>query len=989
MSMIAALAVLAASVAFAPVCNARLGRSAGWPLAAAYLLATAALWPVVTGVLAGDRPAWSTPWVPALGVNLALRADGLGVVFALIALLIGAVVFAYSTRYLGSGSQLSFYLVMTAFTFSMVALVLVDDLVLLFICWELTSLSSFLLIARSGHAGESASMRTLLITFIGGLALLAAVAVIVTRTGTTSLSAALASPTWRDDPGFATVAAALVLIAGFTKSAQFPFHVWLPDAMAAATPVSAYLHAAAVVKAGIFVLLRFSPAFAAVPLWNVVLITGGLFTAALGAWFALQQRDLKKLMAYSTVSQLGLIVATIGVGTPVALTAAVLHTIAHALFKSGLFMMVGVIDHATGTRDLRRLPALGRAMPGSFAVTVLGCASMAGIPPLLGFVSKESLLTALREAPGPVWFGPAAMLVAAAASVLTFAYCAKIVFGAFVDGTDPRPVHPPERALVWPAALPIVLGLPLGLMAPSLAPLVQRAAEAARGTTVDEPSLTLWHGVTPELVATVVIFALGGVVIARRRVLWKRLERDSFSRDGAQVLAIVEAALRRAGGLLVRAVGVDHPSRHLSALLMALVGVLASGVFVLTRATGAPAAPDGLSRPIDVLLLVLISAAVISVCRSKSRLAATVSLSAVGVLATVQILALGAPDVALTQLLVESLTVIVIMLVLQKLPLTFGPSRRANRARRLRTGALAVAVGVAAGLGTLFLNAGRGRSEVAGYYITQATPVTGGNNIVNVILVEFRALDTLGELAVLGMAGVAIVAVVSTLRHGQLDPDAQHDRHRVLLPRPDLRAPGSTADWAITTAWSNAVPLQLMLRVVIPVLMLLSAVIFLRGHNEPGGGFIAALVGSAIVGLVYLSTSTDRQIGPPRLPLFFIGGGVLTATLTGLWGLAAAGSFLQPLHAHLGAIQVSSSMIFDAGVYAAVLGLVMVTFNLLGTSAASGESPGGEGTRERADEAVEGELSGPLDTVRGERPPRVGARTRFIASGRRPRELGR
>ncbi|MBK8434977.1 MAG: DUF4040 family protein [Austwickia sp.] len=986
MTMVMALVVLAAAVALAPVCTAWLGRAAGWPLAALYLVAAGALTPAVSAVLAGEHPTWSAPWVPGLGVELALRADGLGIVFSLIALLIGAIVFAYSTRYLSRGPQLSFYLVMTAFTFSMVGLVLADDLILLFICWELTSLASYLLIARSGHAGEQASMRTLLMTFIGGLALLGAVAIIVMRTGTTSLSQALSAPVWGQDPGFAAVAAALVLTAGFTKSAQFPFHVWLPDAMAATTPVSAYLHAAAVVKAGIFLLLRFSPAFAGVPLWNAALITGGLVTAALGAWFALQQTDLKKLMAYSTVSQLGLIVATIGVGTTAALIAAVLHTIAHALFKSGLFMMVGVIDHATHTRDLRRLPVLYRAMPGSFVVTLLGCASMAGVPPMLGFLSKESVLAALREAPGPEWFGWAAMLGAAAASVLTFAYCAKIVFGAFVDGSDPRPVERVETGLVPPAALPILIGLPLGLFAAPLATVVQRAAEAASGRSVGAPHFTLWHGVTAELIATLVIFACGAVIIARRKALWPLLEHKTFRLDGAGVIRLIERRLRRAGALLARPVSVDYASRHLAALLAAFVAVVLGGLAAMASTAVPTAVATGTSRPIDVLLLVLIAASVLMVCRSDSRLAATVSLSAVGILATVQILALGAPDVGLTQLLVESLTVIVIMLVLQKLPLTFG---RSSGPRRARTGTLAVLVGLAAGAGTWVLNAGRGRSGVAQYYIDEATPVTGGANIVNVILVEFRALDTLGELAVLGMAGVVLVAVLSTVPHDRLDPDAARAREHAHTPTPALRGPGSTAHRAIHTAWSNVVPLQLMLRGVIPVLAALSAIIFLRGHNEPGGGFIAALVGSAIVGLVYLSTSTDRQIGPPRLPVYLIGGGVLTAIATGLLGLVAKGSFLEPLHGYLAGVHVSSSMIFDVGVYTAVLGLVMIAFNLLGASTDSGSTPGSEGTRERVDEAVEGELDGPLDTLRGERPPRVGPRTSYIATGRRPRELGR
>ena len=983
MSMAWALLVLAATVAATPACCRALGRDAGWPLAAAYLAALAVLGPTFGQVLAGESPAWGVDWVPQWGVRFALRADGLGLVFATIALVIGAVVFAYSTRYLQRGRQLSFYLVMTAFTTAMVGLVLADDLVLLFICWELTSLASFLLIARSGHAGEAASMRTLLLTFTGGLALLAAVGAIAVRLGTTSLGEVLAHPIWQQDPSFTAAMALLVAIAGFSKSAQFPFHVWLPDAMAAITPVSAYLHAAAVVKAGIFLLIRFSPAFHASGAWIATLVCAGLLTAALGAWFALQQRDLKKLMAYSTVSQLGLIVATIGVGTSIALAAAVAHTIAHALFKSGLFMMVGVVDHATHTRDLRRLPQLWRAMPGAFVVTALGCASMAGIPPMLGFVSKESLLTALNGAGGPAWFGPAAMVVAAAASVLTFAYCTKILFAAFVDGTDDRPIEPVEARLTIAAGLPIVAGLPLGLAAGLLDTPVQRAMQAARPGTSDDVHLSLWHGVTVELAATLVIFALGGVVIARRRELWPRLERDSLPRNGAEVIALLHRGLGAVGQRVARPVAVDHPSRHLLALVGAFAAVVLGGLTALDVRT-LPPLVEGQSAVVDAFLLVLIAATVLVVCRADSRLAATVGLSGVGVLCTVQILALGAPDVALTQLLVESLTVIVIMLVLQKLPLSFG----GTGGRRRRAGAVGVAAtaGVSAGLATFVLNGRRERSGIADYYIGQGTEVTGGHNIVNVILVEFRALDTLGELAVLGMAGIAIVAILSSVRHAHLDPEGEADRTRVELPPPALREPGSSAYRAIHEAWPNVIALQLMLRFVVPVLMVISAAIFWRGHNAPGGGFIAALVGSAIVGLVYLSTSRDRQIGPPRLPLYLIGGGVVVAVGTGLWGLLAAGSFLEPLHGHVGSTHLSSSMLFDVGVYTAVLGLVMVAFNLLGTSADT--APGGEGTRERADEAVEGELPGPLDTVRGER-PRVGVTTSYLADNVPPREVGR
>ncbi|RYE76407.1 MAG: hypothetical protein EOO74_08490 [Myxococcales bacterium] len=417
--MIAAILVLVAAVFLSVPLTTKFGRAAGWPLAAIYLVAVGFLWSTITEVHHGGAPAWGRPWISTFDVDLALRADGLSIIFALIAIVIGAIVFAYSARYLSSeGPHRSFYFVMALFTTSMLVLVLADNLFLLFICWELTSMASFILIARSGRPGQAASMRTLLVTFVGGLALLAAIGLIVAQTGTQSLHEALADPAWRELNGFTGTVAALVAIAGFTKAAQFPFHIWLPDAMTAPTPVSAYLHAAAVVKAGIFLLLRFSPAFHDNLVWNVLLVSMGLVTALIGARLALQQSDLKRLMAYSTVSQLGLIVATIGVGTPFAIAAATLHTIAHALFKSGLFMMVGVVDHVAHTRDMRRLPPLWRHMPFAFVVTILGCAAMAGIPPLLGFVSKEAVFTSLLHVGHPV-LGWIAVTAAAVASVMT------------------------------------------------------------------------------------------------------------------------------------------------------------------------------------------------------------------------------------------------------------------------------------------------------------------------------------------------------------------------------------------------------------------------------------------------------------------------------------------------------------------------------------------------------------------------------------------
>lgn len=929
-----------------------LGHRTGWTLSVVFLALAAALVPTARDVLDGAEPTASRSWIPALDVDLALRLDGLGLVFVMIALVIGAAVFAYSSAYLPPGPQVSFYLWMTVFAFGMVGLVLADDLVLLFLCWEITSFASFLLIARSGSGGESASMRTLLMTFVGGLTLLVAVVLIIAATGTTSVSAALASPVWHEHGAMTTTVAVLVAVSGFTKAAQFPFHPWLPDAMAASTPVSAYLHAAAVVKAGIYLMLRFSEAFSGVPVWNALLIGVGLFTAAMGGLFALGRTDLKRLMAYSTVSQLGFITAAIGVGTPLALTAAVLHTIAHALFKSGLFMAVGIVDHQAGSRDIRRLPTLWRLMPWTFATVIAGTAAMAGLPPLLGFVSKEMILGSMLDTAGPAWAAWTAFVVATLAAVLTFAYCGKIVLGAFIDGErDLSEVHvdrirEARPALLLPAALPIWAGLPLGLGVVVLDEPVSRAVEAITGTA--GYALHLWHGLTPELVATVVVVVAGLAVVLQRRWVRPRVERELLPLDGAQVIERLVRGADRAGGLIARSVGVDHPGRHVGPPLALLTLLLGGGTLAVVVAGDVPAAQPDLARPVDGVLLALVTLGVVGVCRTGSRIAATVFLGGVGIAVTVQLFALGAPDVGLTQLMVEVLTVVVIMLVLRGLPADFGHRRHHRRRTPIL---MALALGAAAGAGTWLLTGRRGLSEPAQYFIAEGAEETGGDNLVNVILVEFRALDTLGELTVLGFAGIAIVAVLATVPRTAGPPEDGDDQHTPgLRPLAPLDDPQAAA--ALASPEPNLRPLRLVVRLLVPLLAVLSALIFWRGHNEPGGGFIAALVGAAAVALVYLSRPDDRPVATPAVNRALIGGGVLLAIVTGLLGYARS-SFLEPIHGYLGSVHLSTSMLFDVGVYLAVLGLVMVAFDQLGSSDPTrSDSAGGRGPRASTEEAA-------------------------------------
>jgi len=940
MSPAIAVAVAGLAAVLAWPCTRLLGRHAGWPLAALYLAAAGLLVPAVGPALDHQPLTARIPWVPARGWTLDLVADPTGLLFAFLTLVVGAVVLVYSTAYLpardAAGSPLrhhGFFQLMTLFTVSMLGLVLTDSLVLLLVCWEFTSLASFALIAASGRAARASALRTLLVTFVGGLCLLAAVVLVVVHTGTASVSAALAALAAEGPSPTVTAAAVLVALAAMTKSAQWPFHFWLPGAMAAITPVSAYLHAAAVVKAGIFLLLRFSPAFHAVPPWSVLLVTAGMGTAVMAALFALQKTDLKQLMAYSTVSQLGWIVTAIGVGTPVALAAAALHTVAHALFKSGLFMLVGVVDHEAGTRDLRRLGPLWRRMPWTFGATVCGAAAMAGIPPTLGFISKDALLGAFTEVPG----GGAAVVVLLAVAwfgaVLTFAYCARIVFGTFVDG--PREVDHVHEAPVrlWlPAALPAVAGLPLALVAGHFdAPL-----SAVADTLAPEEGhpfhahVALWHGVTTELLLTAGVIGVGAVLVWRRTAVARRLEgRELLPFSGAGLL---DAAVERcgvAGRRLVRPTASDSPSRHAGALLATVVAFgLGTAAWSVVSGGSMPARLGGLDRPIDAILLVVIGFSVVGLGAAPSRVASVVLLSAVGIGVTVQMFALGAPDVGLTQLLVEALTIIMVVLVLRRLPGTFvKPSAR----RRGLAVTAAVLSGAAAALGTYAFTGRRERSPLGEYLLSENYALSGGHNVVNVVLVEFRALDTLGEVSVLGMAGLAILAVLHSIRPDALDPDPEP---AVALPL-WVREPGPAAAAALADARLNTAPLRLLAGAVTPVLLLVSAMLLLRGHDQPGGGFIAALVASCALGLVYLSKAADEPLAGAGRPYQLVALGLLLAGFTGLVGYlpdgAAGGEFLEPIHVELGGTHLSSALVFDLGVFAGVLGLVVAAVNTLGT----------------------------------------------------------
>ncbi|WP_241969250.1 hydrogen gas-evolving membrane-bound hydrogenase subunit E [Microcella putealis] len=916
-----------------------IGRAAGWVAAAGLgALAVAVAMRASEVLEPGSVVSESVPWMPTLDIALRLRLDGLGALFLIIVLGIGALVMAYSARYL-SGRDIhrhtGYYAWMLLFAFAMTGLVLADDLVLLFVFWELTTLCSFFLINRSGRKASAPAVRTLLVTAMGGLALLFAVVLIIARTGTTVVSEALASDAWQADGGFTAAVAVLVAIAAMTKSAQFPFHMWLPDAMVAPTPVSAYLHAAAMVKAGIYLLLLFSPALAGTVVWQSILVTTGLITAIMGAVFALRRFDLKEIMAYSTVSQLGFIVAIIGIGTPGALATAALYTLGHALFKAALFMVVGIVDQQAGTRDIRLLRGLARRMPVTFATTLLAGLSMAGIFPLLGFVAKEYLLGGLADPGGPAWLGVALAATGVLAATATFAYTARILLGGFTDyrGTErvddtldthrmPQMVSEASPAFLAPALAPALAGLVLGPAIVWLHPLTGAAGSAAAGEPYTA-TFALFAGFTLELALSITIIVLGLVVVSQRRRLDRVFERRILSFTAIDVVEKMRTGSIALGARVGDLTRTDGQALHLGVPWI-LLGIIAAAAIVVAPTAGALIQPD---EPwTDAVLFALVAATVIPTVLVRSRLTALVLVGGAGFAVAIWFFALGAIDVGLTQLLVELLTVVALVLILRRLPRRF---HRVSRQRTIVTAAIALGAGFAATLATLAFTGRREISAVGQYFLDNVYIDTGGENIVNTILVDYRALDTFGELTVVAVAGIVVMAVLGTRRLiGERD---------VALAVPETSALARSHD--------NTMPIRVVAHWTAPVIVVLSLYLLLRGHYEPGGGFISALVGATGFALFYLGASADR-LAPVRWPYRgLFASGIIVAVLTGVAGMAV-GSFLRPIRFDIplpwgGEYAFTSALIFDLGVYFAVVAVVIAVLNELG------------GVRERHGEIVE------------------------------------
>jgi multicomponent K+:H+ antiporter subunit A len=851
--------------------------AAGLTFAAALLLALEA-----PAVFSGEVVTASWAWLPELGLNAAFRLDGLSLLFAGLILGIGLLIILYARYYLPEDSSTGrFFSLLLLFMGAMLGVALSENLLFMLVFWELTSVASFLLIGYNRHwtdARQGARM-ALAVTGGGGLALLGGILLLGHIAGSFDLSVVLASGELiRAHPWYPAMLV-LVLLGAFTKSAQFPFHFWLPHAMAAPTPVSAYLHSATMVKAGVFLLARLYPALAGSELWILLVSGAGMVTLTFGAYAALFRHDLKGLLAYSTISHLGLITLLFGLGTPLAAVAGVFHIINHAIFKASLFMAAGIIDHETGTRDMRRLNGLWRYMPHTATLAMVAAASMAGVPLFNGFLSKEMFFAeslALQRLGGFAWLEP---LAATVAGLFAVAYSMRFIHDVFFNGEPrdlPRTPHEPPRWMKIPVEVLVALCLLVGIFpAYTVAPILISASGAALGGPVPEFSLAIWHGFNLPLLMSLIAL-VGGVVtyfLLQRYYNLHTHVQSAYTAKRAYdrvILALFRWSRRLTAGLQ------NGSLQRYLALLLATALVLGAAPFLQLGWTPGPLAAEAPGWVEFGAWLLLVIASVTSVLMHRQRLVSLILVGVAGLMVSLAFVYFSAPDLALTQLSVEVVSIILLLLALFLLPQQ-SPAESGG-ARKLRDAVLALAGG--GGVAALvYAVLTRPQQTIAGYFLENSVPGGGGTNVVNVILVDFRGFDTFGEIIVLGVAALGVFALITGL----------------VVPRTEADAEGR--QWA-----PDRYPMMLSVlsQLLLPLALMVSVYIFLRGHNDPGGGFIAGLITAVALIIQYLARGFEWAQG--RIKLAFqpiIGAGLLIAGLTGVASWLFGTSFLTSGIAHL------------------------------------------------------------------------------------------
>ncbi|MCX4863788.1 Na+/H+ antiporter subunit A [Streptomyces sp. NBC_00257] len=890
----------------------------------------------------GSAVTWTWRWMPAYDVTVVLRFDALAELMVLLAAGIGTLVLLYCASYFTDGTpQLAgFAGNLLAFAGAMLALVLADDLISLYVFWELTTVFSFLLIgydSEQKHSRRSA-LQALTVTTLGGLAMLVGFLIIGQSAGTYRISAILADP---PRAGLAvSVAVVLILCGALSKSAIWPFSLWLPNAMAAPTPVSAYLHAAAMVKAGVYLVARLAPGFADVPVWRPVVIVLGAATMLLGGWRALRLNDLKLVLAYGTVSQLGFLTLLAGTGNRDTALAAAVMILGHALFKAPLFLVTGIVDHAAGTRDLRRLSGVGRALPHVCTVAVLAAASMAALPPLLGFAAKEAAFDALLHgSTADRW----ALGITVAGSALTVAYTLRFVWGAFFrkPGAEDTPVHRVGWAFLAPPALLAVCGLVLGPGVGWTDRLFGAYADAFP-PSAHPYHLALWHGFGTALLLSAVATA-GGVLLFTGRTTVTRLSRRIAWPTADSVFGHLLLGLERFSLQLTGFVQRGSLSVYLATtLLVMLAGQLT--VLGVDRPWRGAVAPRVWDVPLQGAVALLTCAAALCCLTVRRRMKAVVLAGLTGYGAALLFVVQGGPDLALTQFCVETVSMIVFVLVLRRMPVHFQESvstwRRAVR--------IPVALAAAATLGVVVWVASAARTGApAGAAMVEEVSHHGLKDVVATILVDLRSWDTMGESAVLAAAAVGVTSLIYLHRRTEGSSLREEVRGRTAwsltapgmtgLPHGDEGAPerGWLAAGSTLAPEHRSIVFEVVARLLFHPVLVLSVYLLFCAENMPGGGFVAGLVaGLALITRYLAGGRFELAEAAPLQPGLFTGLGLFLSTGVALLGLAD-GTVLHAWTHHgrlplIGEYHIGTPVIFDFGVYLLVLGVVLDIVRALG-----------------------------------------------------------
>ena len=919
--LIAALPFLGAVF---PALLIRAGRNAcAWSAGLTTTLALVGLIINAPAVLRGEIIKARLDWMPGLGLNANFFLDGLGLLFAGLILGIGLLIIIYARFYLSKHDPMGqFYTYLLLFQGAMVGIVLSDNILLLLVFWELTSLSSFLLIGYWKHLpeGRQGARMALTVTGLGGLAMIGGMLILGNIAGSYDLTVILQNKDLIQASPHYLPALLLILAGCFTKSAQFPFHFWLPHAMAAPTPVSAYLHSATMVKAGLFLMARMWPVLAGTPEWFYIVATTGLVTMLLGAVIALFKDDLKALLAFSTVSHLGLITMLLGFGTKAAAMAAIFHIINHATFKAALFMSAGIVDHEAHTRDIKRLGGLRHLMPVTFTIASIAALSMAGVIPLNGFISKEMMLEETLHTGwlGSSWLVPGlALLAATFSAAYSFRYIVHVFLGPKREDYPAHPHDPPAGMWISPAFL-VVLVVLIGLFPKTIAgPIVSVATGSVLGLWDSPPDayLKLWHGFNTALLMSTFALVAGAIL------LWKHggLERIWKSAPRPEAKTIFDRIVEASASWARRFTDVIHNGSITRYTAIFVVFVTAMSFYAYTTGTISPPTRDVTPPALlpAIAWLALVTATIGIVVRHHNRFLALILIGVIGLVVSLAFNYLSAPDLALTQISVEVVTIILLLLALNFMPKE--SPREASNGRMVRDLTIAGISGLGIG-GLIYAILSRDFlfDTISEFHLANSYKGGGGTNVVNVILVDFRGYDTFGEIIVLGIAAIVIYAMTEAVLNSGV-------RTQLLYRKEDTPDAGDEH------------PLMMVIgtRVMMPIALMVAAYIFFRGHNLPGGGFIAGLIAAIAIIMQYMASGFEWATERRRFYYHgIIGAGVLIAAATGIGAwfndlpfLTSAFGYVQP--PGLEQFELATAALFDLGVFLAVVGAVLLALESL------------------------------------------------------------